>query len=52
MGASEPALSCIPDYAGYNRPDYQPEGGQEAEWLQRAEAYSAVLNALLHHFFY
>lgn len=40
VGSSEPALSCIPDYAGYNRPDYQPEGGQEAVWLERAKAYA------------
>ena len=40
VGASEPALSCIPDYAGYNRPDYQPEGGEEAAWLARAESYA------------
>ncbi|WP_408004645.1 alpha/beta fold hydrolase [Pseudonocardia lacus] len=40
VGSSVPALSCIPDYAGYNRPDYQPEGGQEAEWLARAESYA------------
>lgn len=24
VGSSEPALSCIPDHAGFNRPDYQP----------------------------
>lgn len=40
VGASEPALSCDPGYAGYNRPDYQPEGGQEAAWLARAEGYA------------
>ncbi len=45
VGSSEPALSCIPDYAGYNRPDYQPEGGQEAEWLARAEGYAKACAA-------
>jgi pimeloyl-ACP methyl ester carboxylesterase len=40
VGSSVPALSCIPDYAGYNRPDYQPEGGQEAAWLARSKAYA------------
>ena len=24
VGASSPALSCIPDYGGYNRPEYGP----------------------------
>jgi pimeloyl-ACP methyl ester carboxylesterase len=45
VGSSVPALSCVPDYAGYNRPDYQPEGGQEAEWLARAEAYAKACAA-------
>ncbi len=40
VGASEPALSCIPDYAGYNRPDFQPEAGTEQAWLDRSEAYA------------
>lgn len=40
VGSSEPALSCIPDYAGFNRPDYQPEAGTEAVWLERSKAYA------------
>ena len=46
VGSSVPALSCIPDYAGYNRPDYQPEGGQEAAaWLERSKAYAKACAA-------
>ncbi|MDN5749364.1 MAG: alpha/beta hydrolase [Pseudonocardia sp.] len=40
VGSSEPALSCIPDYAGFNRPDYQPEAGTEEVWLERSKAYA------------
>ena len=40
VGSSVPALSCIPDYAGFNRPDYQPESGTEAEWLALSESYA------------
>jgi pimeloyl-ACP methyl ester carboxylesterase len=40
VGSSEPALSCIPDYAGYNRPDYQPEAGTEQEWLDLSKSYA------------
>jgi pimeloyl-ACP methyl ester carboxylesterase len=42
VGSSEPALSCIPDYFGYNRPAYQPEAGTEQAWLDRAEAYATA----------
>jgi pimeloyl-ACP methyl ester carboxylesterase len=40
VGSSEPALTCIPDYAGYNRPDFQPEAGTEQVWLERSQAYA------------
>ncbi len=45
VGSSEPALSCIPDYAGFNRPDYQPEAGTEQVWLERSEAYAQACAA-------
>ena len=36
VGASTPALSCIPDYGGYNRPEYDPTkaDGVVAAWLR------------------
>ena len=40
VGSSEPALSCIPDYAGFDRPDYRPEAGTEQVWLERSKAYA------------
>lgn len=40
VGASEPALSCDPDYGGYARPDFRPENGAEAAWLPRTKAYA------------
>ncbi|WP_226363453.1 alpha/beta fold hydrolase [Pseudonocardia abyssalis] len=40
VGSSEPALSCIPDYAGFNRPDYQPEAGTEQAWLDLSTSYA------------
>jgi pimeloyl-ACP methyl ester carboxylesterase len=40
VGASEPALSCIPDHTGFNRPDYRPEAGTEQVWLDRSKAYA------------
>lgn len=40
VGSSRPALSCDPDYGGYDRPDYRPENGAEAAWLPRAETYA------------
>ena len=45
VGASKPALSCDPDYGGYNRPDYRPENGAEKAWLPRTEAYAAACKA-------
>ncbi|MCX6462333.1 MAG: alpha/beta fold hydrolase [Pseudonocardiales bacterium] len=45
VGSSEPALSCIPDYAGFARPDYQPEAGTEQAWLERSESYARACAA-------
>jgi pimeloyl-ACP methyl ester carboxylesterase len=41
VGSSKPALSCIPDYAGYNRPFYIPITPRlEQTWLQRSKDYA------------
>jgi pimeloyl-ACP methyl ester carboxylesterase len=41
VGSSKPALSCIPDYAGYNRPFYVPITPRlERTWLQRSKDYA------------
>ena len=41
VGASQPSLSCIPDYDGYNRPFYTPiTPGLERTWLQRSKSYA------------
>lgn len=43
VGASKPALSCDPDYFGYNRPDYVPRTPQlEQTWLASSKAYAAA----------
>lgn len=43
VGSSKPALSCIPDYAGYNRPYYIPDNPKdEAAWLKKSASYSAA----------
>ena len=55
VGASKPALSCVPDYGGYNRPEYDPAKapGVVAAWQARAERYAAACakkgGALLSH---
>jgi pimeloyl-ACP methyl ester carboxylesterase len=55
VGASRPALSCVPDYGGYNRPEYDPAKapGVVAAWQARAERYAAACakkgGALLSH---
>jgi pimeloyl-ACP methyl ester carboxylesterase len=55
VGASKPALSCIPDYGGYNRPEYDPAKapGVVAAWQSRAARYAAACaskgGALLSH---
>ena len=49
VGSSKPALSCIPDYAGYNRPLYVPVTRQiEQVWLQRSKAYAAACDNAQH----
>ncbi|MDO9378268.1 MAG: alpha/beta hydrolase [Nocardioidaceae bacterium] len=41
VGSSRPALSCDPDYAGYDRPPYEPTTPAiERAWLAKAAAYS------------
>jgi pimeloyl-ACP methyl ester carboxylesterase len=41
VGASKPAISCIPDYMDYNRPSYLPYTPQiEQTWLKRARDYA------------
>ncbi|MGH3434008.1 MAG: alpha/beta hydrolase [Thermocrispum sp.] len=55
VGASEPALTCDPDYFRYNRPDYVPTTLKlEKTWLKRSKGYAqacgkAKANALLPH---
>ncbi|TDV42726.1 alpha/beta hydrolase family protein [Actinophytocola oryzae] len=46
VGASQPSLSCIPDYDGYNRPFYTPiTPGLERTWLQRSKNYAQACGA-------
>ncbi|HEY5847270.1 MAG TPA: alpha/beta hydrolase [Microlunatus sp.] len=41
VGASEPAVSCDPEYAGYNRPKYVPTSKKvERAWFKRTRAYT------------
>lgn len=41
VGSSQPSLSCIPDYDGYNRPFYNPiTPSLERTWLQRSKNYA------------
>jgi pimeloyl-ACP methyl ester carboxylesterase len=41
VGQSKPALSCIPNYMDYNRPNYVPATPQlEKIWLDRSKAYA------------
>jgi pimeloyl-ACP methyl ester carboxylesterase len=41
VGSSRPALSCLPDYSGPNRPDYIPwNSSLEKTWLDRSKAYA------------
>ena len=37
VGASKPALTCDPDYAGYNRPDYVPTTRSDREDLAQPD---------------
>jgi pimeloyl-ACP methyl ester carboxylesterase len=46
VGSSVPALSCIPDYQGYNRPDYVPlTRALENTWLARSKSYADACGA-------
>jgi pimeloyl-ACP methyl ester carboxylesterase len=41
VGSSKPALSCLPDYMGPNRPDYIPwNRSVEKNWLDRSKEYA------------
>ncbi|GAB2959466.1 alpha/beta fold hydrolase [Amycolatopsis acidiphila] len=43
VGSSKPALSCDPDYFGYNRPNYVPTTPQlEQTWLASAKSYATA----------
>lgn len=44
VGSSKPAISCIPDYAGYDRPDYEPSKtpGTIGVWLRKSAGYAAA----------
>jgi pimeloyl-ACP methyl ester carboxylesterase len=49
VGSSQPALSCIPDYAGYNRPLYVPVTPKlEQIWINRSKAYAKACNSAQH----
>ncbi|WP_343970741.1 alpha/beta fold hydrolase [Kribbella koreensis] len=49
VGASKPALSCIPDVAGYNRPYYVPITPKiEQTWIKRSKAYAKACDANQH----
>ncbi|WP_414639223.1 alpha/beta hydrolase [Actinophytocola sp.] len=46
VGSSQPSLSCIPDYDGYNRPFFVPiTPGLERTWLQRSKNYAQACGA-------
>ncbi|MGH3439330.1 MAG: alpha/beta hydrolase [Sciscionella sp.] len=54
VGSSKPALSCLPNYFSYDRPNYIPTTpGLERIWLQRSKAYADACGrnngALLNH---
>lgn len=41
VGSSEPALTCDPNYFGYNRPEYVPSTRElEQTWLKRSKGYA------------
>lgn len=49
VGSSVPALSCIPDYAGYNRPFYVPITRRlEKVWLRKSEDYAKACDRNQH----
>ena len=46
VGSSEPSLSCVPDFDGYNRPFYVPVTSRlERSWLQRSWDYAQACEA-------
>lgn len=46
VGSSEPSLSCVPDFDGYNRPFYVPiTPGLERTWLRRSKDYAEACEA-------
>jgi pimeloyl-ACP methyl ester carboxylesterase len=46
VGSSVPSLSCIPDYAGYDRPNYIPTTQSlETYWLNRSKQYADACKA-------
>ncbi|WP_328525479.1 alpha/beta fold hydrolase [Kribbella sp. NBC_00359] len=49
VGSSKPALSCIPDYSGYNRPFYVPVTRKiEQTWLKLSKSYAKACDANQH----
>jgi pimeloyl-ACP methyl ester carboxylesterase len=41
LAPSVPAISCVPDHIGFNRPNYVPTTAAiEQQWLQRTQAYA------------
>jgi pimeloyl-ACP methyl ester carboxylesterase len=43
VGSSVPALSCLPNYFGYDRPDYIPTTAALVQtWLKRSKAYATA----------
>jgi pimeloyl-ACP methyl ester carboxylesterase len=43
VGSSRPALSCLPDYFSYDRPDYIPTTAALVQtWLKRSKAYATA----------
>ncbi|NJC83717.1 alpha/beta hydrolase [Planosporangium mesophilum] len=43
VGSSQPAISCLPEYMGPNRPDYIPwHESLEKTWLDRSKSYAAA----------
>ena len=44
VGSSRPALSCIPTYGGFDRPEYDPAKAPNvaATWLAKASKYAAA----------
>ena len=46
VGSSEPAVSCDPYYAGYNRPKYVPTSRKiERAWFAKTRAYTRACDA-------